>query len=641
MRPLLQANLRVPTQKMEGFLLDDGGDLDLGKLPSGVIGGSSERMPTGTIAQLHRDLDTGTLFSALRTRTLGGEAMLSRLSLAEPCNCVDTLAGRQAALRALKSRADGTEAGTLSRLAEVERDVLWLFSAREDEAMRAVLDGAYFSVWPLRMLNSRSPLSLSALNAYRIVFSPVVGVLSPIIYCIVPYLVLCWRLGRAMALSEYVRLLASTARERVAQLLRERSYASLLGKGLSMLISIALWFHGTMGSFQLSSTLRSTCSAVARRTERALEFLRGAAELRMQLWTPDLEAAWFPLDTGRWIFERGGQKKRPEMVDGHGMRRWFTDIGVRLHQAATFDYDAAARELAVAYRLDALLAVARSVDGGTMTWASYLRGAMGSPAVSARGLVHPGLDPSTATPNDWHLGVSVRDGGLTRARRKDVLLTGPNAGGKSTLMRALLSAVLLAQTLTVAPCSGGLALTPFSLISSHIGVADRTGSESLFQAEMARAANALRDIAGSDGLALVVIDEVFSSTNHVEGASAAAAVARRLAASPRTLSVVSTHFAALPRMLRLTHSVCGMPVELDTASGAVTRYPYQLKAGLCRQYIALELMRASERFDGVLVDDAIAVRKLLEGRSKPDARSPPSLALGATNGGPKQDDDRR
>lgn len=594
---------------METYLLDDQGEPDLGQLPERVLGPEHARPPS--LEHLHRDLsaeDGDPTPPSLRTRLVGGRYVLRQLVCSEPCSDASLLARRQAALKALAGRAgaDARLEDTLEQMAGLERDVLWMFRARSDDAMRAVIDAAYFGVWPLRLLNRRSPLALTALNAYRIAVSPVVGVLSPVIYCIVPYVVLCWRLGRAIALGDYVRMLAASAQERMSQMIRSRSYAAMLGKAASLLLSFFLWFNGTVGSFQLSSTLRSTCAAVERRSLRACQFMRMASGLRQCLWTPDLASEWFPAMRQAVAPQHDVWDPSPKQAAS------FATLGRGLHRAAVFDYELAADELAASYRLDALVAVVRSVMEGRMTWATFVKGQ--GPAISARGLVHPGLG-ERATPNDWDLGVVDKgDGVLARRRRKDVLLTGPNAGGKSTIMRALLSAVLCSQTLTIAPCSGGLSLTPFSLISSHIGVADRTGGESLFQAEMVRAAGALSGISGlaGKGLALVVIDEVFSSTNHVEGASAAAAVAKRLAECPHALSVVSTHFSSLPRLLRSTHTVHGMPVEIDADTGAVARYPYRLMPGLCRQYIALELMRSSNQFDPELVNDAIAVRKTLE-----------------------------
>ena len=196
-------------------------------------------------------------------------------------------------------------------------------------------------------------------------------------------------------------------------------------------------------------------------------------------------------------------------------------------------------------------------------------------------------------------------------------------------MKSLLCAVLMAQTLTVAPCRT-CRLTPFAMVASHLGVADRAGSASLFQAEMARALGVLSSLSALEAgahnsKALVVLDEIFSSTNPVEGIAAAAAVARRLAKHPGAISVVSTHYLHLGRLLgRRRYARYGMPVHFEKVGSnleehsegpALLRYPYRLERGLCRQHVALELMRRAG-FDAEVLDDAIGIVASLENGAK-------------------------
>lgn len=100
------------------------------------------------------------------------------------------------------------------------------------------------------------------------------------------------------------------------------------------------------------------------------------------------------------------------------------------------------------------------------------------------GLWHPcavaggvsGAGGSSVIPNDLRLG--SRAGDAPRA----VLLTGPNMGGKSTLLRAACVAVVLAQSGAMVPCTG-MILSPVDTIFTRIGASDRILSgESTFMA---------------------------------------------------------------------------------------------------------------------------------------------------------------
>jgi DNA mismatch repair ATPase MutS len=262
------------------------------------------------------------------------------------------------------------------------------------------------------------------------------------------------------------------------------------------------------------------------------------------------------------------------------------------------------------YEADAARALARARRRLGWCWAEFLDGDV--PTLELSGVVHPCLPPGTSVANDWSL------------RGANAILTGPNAGGKSTLMKAALCSVLLSQTLTVAPCARACRLTPFGTISSHINVVDRTGSASLFQAELARAQRVLGAIewlgaTAPGSKALVVVDEMFSSTNPIEGLAAATACAMGLADAPSALCVISTHHVYLCSLLARAapgrFEAYGMPVDVDAASGAVRAHPYRLVRGVCRQFVALELLKRAG-FGARLVDRAIAVKRALTSSSK-------------------------
>ena len=49
----------------------------------------------------------------------------------------------------------------------------------------------------------------------------------------------------------------------------------------------------------------------------------------------------------------------------------------------------------------------------------------------------------------------------------NIILTGPNAGGKTTFIKSVCLQILLSQTLTLNSCES-MKFTPFSLIGSHM-----------------------------------------------------------------------------------------------------------------------------------------------------------------------------
>jgi DNA mismatch repair protein MutS len=274
-----------------------------------------------------------------------------------------------------------------------------------------------------------------------------------------------------------------------------------------------------------------------------------------------------------------------------------------LRDYASFRSEDAEQVLRRVYELDAVVSILRVRKDHGMSWAEFVDAP--EPALRMEGLAHPCLPPSDVRRND------IAMGGIGK---KHVLLTGPNAGGKSTLMKAMLCAALLSQTITVAPCNRSISLTPFDMLGSHLNVADSTGFESTFEAEMHRMAGVLSSHADTDKekeKRLLAIDELFSSTNVVEGTAAAAACARRLGSAEQTLSVISTHFTLVAKEVPSESFACyGMPVK-RTKQGKI-EFPYRLTSGPSTQYIALELMAMhSGAFDEPLVADALRIKRSL------------------------------
>lgn len=201
------------------------------------------------------------------------------------------------------------------------------------------------------------------------------------------------------------------------------------------------------------------------------------------------------------------------------------------------------------------------------------------------------------------------------------LLTGPNAGGKSTLLKAILLSTIMAQTLTIAPCVS-LTMSPYSHIHSHINVPDVQGSKSLYEAEMDRAKESMIVLAemkktSPNRFSLLVMDEVFSSTNPIEGIAGAYSVAKNLASSCNATLIVSTHFLYLRKLATLKRGdgsrmfqLLQMPVKIDGSNHNAISYPYKLCSGVCEQLIALELLRMSG-FPKSVVDDALEIKRIL------------------------------
>lgn len=551
---------------------------------------------------LHQDLEipSSTEWERLSVAsTRGGRSTFRHLLVSPLLTDISDLTNRQTVLQSLEDRlldvGDEFEKD-LAFLAEREDDVLWVLGVHQDEAAHLMYNDVLIEPWPASVLNRHSSAALILWNIYRILVIPAIGVFAPLVSIILPYLVVC-RQPNPPTFPEFARLLfGSTAA--APQCLPMNPTLRWVVQGVSILISIMAYVSGLLAGFQNARTLWSHHRVLNLRMRRAREFLSKAKTVNTRLWRPELSC----------IFERDHAAclDNNDVQEGQcqGIRDTLRVHGQCLREYARMDRDRLHGCLRQVYDLDATIAVVRLKRRHSMCWTKFVES--DHPEMHLSGLKHPWLMVSdiaqSCTPNDIMLGA---------VGKPHVLLTGPNAGGKSTLMKAMLATILLSQVLTIAPCSVSASLTPFNTVISQMNVSDLTGKVSTFEAEMRRVVEILST--PPPGFRFLAIDELFSSTNVVEGTAAAAACARKIATCPRTLSIISTHFSMISDHLQPElFELLSMPVE--RVDGKI-RFPYRLRPGKSTQFIALELMSQTFTNDH-LIQDAIRIKRAIISRHR-------------------------
>lgn len=222
------------------------------------------------------------------------------------------------------------------------------------------------------------------------------------------------------------------------------------------------------------------------------------------------------------------------------------------------------------------------------------------------GARHPLLDPrlagrreralgtrgheGAAVPLALELGVSVASDGANDAneRRRVLVVTGPNAGGKTVALKCVGLLTLLAQSGLPVTADAGSELPWFESIVATVGdEQDLLADRSTFSGRLARLAEAYR-AAGPRALAL--LDELGSGTDPEEGAALSVALVEQLVAH-QGLALVTTHLTAVAAAaMELPGASCAA-MEFDPASGRPT---FRLRPGSPGGSEALALARRME-----------------------------------------------
>lgn len=128
------------------------------------------------------------------------------------------------------------------------------------------------------------------------------------------------------------------------------------------------------------------------------------------------------------------------------------------------------------------------------------------------------------------------------ARRRMLILTGPNMGGKSTYMRQSALIAVLAHIGSYVPAARAV-LGPLDRIFTRIGAADDlAGGRSTFMVEMTETANILHNATANS---LVLVDEIGRGTSTFDGLALAWAIARDLGTRVRAFTLFATHYFEL------------------------------------------------------------------------------------------------
>jgi len=177
-----------------------------------------------------------------------------------------------------------------------------------------------------------------------------------------------------------------------------------------------------------------------------------------------------------------------------------------------------------------------------------------------------------------------------------LLLSGPNMGGKSTLLRQTCLITILAQVGSFVPAER-CALTPVDRIFTRLGASDRIlCGQSTFFVELAETSAAVR---GASRRSLVIMDELGRGTSTFDGTAIASATVKHLVEKNKCLTLFATHYHSLledwkdEASIKLGHMEC--VVEEDCDEDAEKKHNitflYSLGEGPCPKSFGVNVAR--------------------------------------------------
>jgi len=490
--------------------------------------------------------------------------------LNSPNSNINTLKKRQEVIQNIFQNFSEELDKTMSQIKNNIQDVFWFFKPKNEHSDN-IYNTIFFNTEYLKFLNKYEPF-LTISNAYKIIVSPLLSALSPLVYIIVPFVVL--RLMKIkLPFSFFAKMMWQQSGMISLPFVKNPFLATVI-KYFSKFLSIFLYGQNVYNSYMTSKTTLKIVNLFQSKLENIREILSLNSIIRKNdNFSNFLGKQVYPNCFMR-IENDGIYNKVYSILSNKGkiLRDYYEFI------ESKDDFLKILNNIGV---IDCYFGIAKLIKEKSYFNIPKIVESK-SPSLELEGIWHP------AIPKDKN----VKNNISFTENKRNYLLTGPNAAGKSTFIKSVFLNIYLAQTFGICN-SEKMEFTPFCYLLTGIRNKDSQGSESLFEAEVNKIRDYLNHIrsSGQSGFTFSILDEIFTSTNYEEGFSASCGLCETIGKMKNSLHIVATHYTKLYKMeKRKGLGFKNIKFSVDLKNDKI-EFPYKLEKGYSKQFIALKLIK--------------------------------------------------
>lgn len=403
---------------------------------------------------------------------------------------------------------------------------------------------------------------LNGLVFWKSIVLPGFAILTPLLGLIIPYFVLKF-IRADMNVSEYLEHVKVALMKQISipSFLKAKGEGDTVGYILESLfvgLTLVMFISGLWNQVKGALHLRSIWSEIEKRGSEFQTLVRSAQSILAHLQGLPLKK----------------QRALRDLLKNGSAAVLKSNALLNMKPAAAFGAlwnDETYLDDLVAWigQVDVLTAIVAQQDICFPTALPTRAGAAAAPILDIKGVYHPMLPKC------------VRNDSCISGH---VILTGPNRGGKSTYCRSIGLAVLTAQSWGFAWATS-MRFTPFGAFWSALEPNALLGQMSTFEAEIEFAKQVLA-LSTEEAPAFVMMDEIFHSTNAMDGLAASKVFLEQLYAKQGTLSLISTHY----KDLAICFSGRATTLQMIAEGDVKLTYTYKVGEGISEKSSVMEIL---------------------------------------------------
>ncbi len=563
----------------------------------------------------HQNESLSVLSKINHTHTVMGENALKKI-LYHPIYDIQTLKQRQLIIKNL-SQIRHLILPKLKEIKNIEHDLVWFWNSQNMNHINTMNDYIYFNYdfipfFNLNQVLNTNERALLITNIYKIVVAPLLTVVTPLISLLVPlvfFIIATKKINPNIQFGQIIKMYLQTIHNlNPLDMFFGKSRSTALAGFLTKAFYIFMYFQNVYYSIQNARSTHNIINIIHEKLNKMSKYIKLSKEIQQickQHQVHHLDTFLKDEKVEDNIEKSIVQFNSPTFDKDPGI---FTHKGIILKVFQEFRLSKNALHSCFQYiaYIDAILSISSLVDNSNQshpyTYSKYMENSS-NPSIQMKEVWHPFLNESIQLNNKK---VTKNDLNM----KNNILITGANAAGKSTFIKTVILNLIFSQTMCVSTGTQ-FELTPFYMLESYLQIPDSKGKESLFEAEMYRSRDYLEKLKSLDEkqFSFIVLDEIFSSTNYIEGFSGAYAILKKISSFSNTLSITTTHYSDLDCLEKDTNGkFMNYKFEVDIDKDENIKFNYLLKRGTSRQYIALQLLNQNG-FDKDVIETAIEMSK--------------------------------